>query len=127
MGIDPSSVNVRDLAITRPARSGPGGDEVGTGTVLGSGLQALRVDEDKLMRGPRGRELVSFARFFLDPWAGDDGEIVEIRPGDLAAYSNAFGSAVDAQEIIAVEPTNDCDGSLDVLTFRVGRATAGGG
>lgn len=127
MGIDPSSVNVMDLEITRPDRSGPGGAEVGSGTVLGTRLQALRVDEDKILRSPRGREIVSFGRFFLDPWAGDDGEIVEIRPGDLAAWSNAFGSAVEPQEIIAVEPTNDCEGSLDVLTFRVGRTTAVGG
>lgn len=127
MGIDPSSVNVLDLSIIRPTRTGPGGDEVGAGTVLGSGLQALRVAEDKLMRDSRGRELVSFARFFLDPWAGDDGEIVEIVPGDLASYSNAFGSEVDPQEIISVEPTMDCDGSLDCITFRVGRATAVGG
>lgn len=126
MGIDPSSVNVMDLEILRPDRSGPGGDEVGPGTVLGSELQACRVAEDKLMRDSRGRELVSFARFFLDPWAGEDGEVVEIRPGDLASWSNVFGSAVDPQEIISVEPTMDCDGRLDIITFRVGRQTATG-
>lgn len=126
MGIDPSAVNVSDLRVIRPNRAGPAGDEVGAGTLLGSALQALRVDEDRILRDGRGREIVSFGRFFLDPWTDDDGELVEIVPGDLAQWSNAFGTTVEAQEIITVETTTDCAGHLDILSFRVGRATAVG-
>lgn len=122
MGIDPSSVNCRDLEITRPDRSGPGGDTVGTPTVLGTALQALRVDEQKFFRSTRGVELVSFARFFLDPFADEAGDVVEILPGDQAAYSNGFASAIEAQEIVQVETTEDCSGRLDVVSFRVGRS-----
>lgn len=123
-GIDPSSVNVSDLAITRPSRTGPGGDEVGDATVIGSELQALRVEENKVFQTGRGREIVSLGRFFLDPILDDAGDPVEILPGDFAAWTNAFGSAVEAQEIVSVEPTTGCDGLLDVVTFRVGRTRA---
>ena len=122
MGIDPSAVNVIDLEITRPDRSGPGGDQAGAAAILGTGLEALRVEEDKLFRRPNGREVVSFGRFFLDPILDELGDPIEIRPGDLAKWSNAFGTVGEPQEIIAVEPTNDCEGELDVVTFRVGRS-----
>ena len=122
MGIDPSAVNVIDLEITRPDRSGPGGDQAGAAAILGTALSALRVEEDKLFRRPNGREVVSFGRFFLDPILDELGEPVEIRPGDLAKWSNAFGTEGEPQEIISVEPTNDCEGGLDVVTFRVGRS-----
>ncbi|MCP4868279.1 MAG: hypothetical protein GY898_06125 [Proteobacteria bacterium] len=122
MGIDPSAVNVRDLEITRPSRRGPGGDLVGTPTVLGTALQALRVDEEKFFRGARGVELVSFARFFMDPFADDAGDVVALEAGDFASYSNGFGVAVEPQEIVQVATTEDCSGVLDVVTFRVGRA-----
>lgn len=124
MGIDPSSHNVSDLAITRPSRTGPGGDEVGAGIAIGSELRALRVEENKVFQTGRGREVVSFARFFMDPILDDAGDPVEILPGDLATWTNAFGSAGEAQEIVSVEPTMDCDGRLDVVTFRVGRSRA---
>lgn len=122
MGIDPSAVNVTDLEITRPDRSGPGGDQAAAPAVIGTALAACRVEEDKLFRRPNGREAVSFGRFFLDPILDGAGDPVEILPGDLAKWTNAFGTLGEPQEIISVEPTNDCAGDLDVVTFRVGRS-----
>ena len=122
MGIDPSAVNVADLEITRPDRSALGGDQAGAAAVIGTGLEACHVEEDKLFRRPNGREVVSFGRFFLDPILDELGEPVEIVPGDLAKWSNAFGTVGEPQEIVSVEATQDCDGRFDVLTFRVGRS-----
>lgn len=122
MGIDPTCANVSDLRLTRPVRRGPGGDESGSETVLGANLSALRTEEDRIFRRSDGREVVSFARFFMDPIKTAAGAFVEIRPGDLAQWTNAFGVLQSAEEIIAVEPTEDCSGALDVVTFRIGRS-----
>ena len=119
MGIEPSSVNVSDLTITRPGRRGVGGDESGS-TTLGADLSACFVSEDKLFRRPGGREIASIGRFFVSPWRGADGEIVAIKPGDLAEWTDLLGVTHEPQEIIAVDPTSDCDGNLDVVAFRIG-------
>lgn len=121
MGIDLSSVNVRDLALTRPDRSGPGGDQAGAPEVLGQNLAACHAEEDKIFRRPNGREVVSFGRFFLDPLFDEGGDLIEVRAGDLAQWTSLFGVLGEPQEIISVEPTADCDGKLDILSFRVGR------
>lgn len=121
MGIDAMLANVEDLEITRPNRIGPGGDQSGAAEVIGTELLACHVEEDKLFRRPDGREVVSFGQFFLDPILDARGDPVEIRVGDLAKWTNGFGVAGEPQEIIAVAVTQDCDGALDVVTFRVGR------
>ena len=123
MGIEPASVNVSDLRITRPDRSGPGGDVVGTPAVLGSDLDACLDPEERIFRRRDGREVASFGRFYIDPVYDDVGELVPIVPGDLVEYTDAFGQAVDPQEIVSVAPTMDCDGDLDIVSFRIGRAT----
>ncbi len=127
MGIDPSSINVTDLVITRPDRSGPGGDQVGSPTVVASGISACRSEEDRHLRRPRGRDVVSLGRFFFDPVYDLNGDPVEFRPGDLAQWTNGFGVAVQPQEIVSVEPIFDCDGVLDIVSFRVGQAVGGPG
>lgn len=126
MGIDPSSVNVRDLKITQPDRSGPGGDQVGEPTTIGEELTACYTEENRLLRRPRGRDVVALGRFFLDPILDEDGEIVEIEPGFLAQWTNAFGSLVEPQEIVDVEPIMDCTGALDIVRFSVGRTYQAG-
>ena len=126
MGIDPSCVNVTDLKITRPDRSGPGGDQVGAASVLGQDLDALFVPEDRLLRRAIGREVVSFGVFFIDPLRTSRGVVVPVVPGDLAEWTGLQGDVPGPQEIISVEPTADCEGALDVLSFRVGRSSAVG-
>lgn len=123
MGIEPGSVNVGDLRITRPDRSGPGGDIVGTPAELGSELDACLDPEDRLFRDAKGREVVSLGRFFIDPIRSAAGVVVPILPGDLVEYTDLFGQTVDPQEIISVAPTMDCDGALDIVSFRTGRTT----
>lgn len=120
MGIDPSSVNVADLRISRPDRSGPGGDIVGTPAVLGENLEALVVDDEREFRRVDGREVVTTARIYLDPLQDDAGDPIEVRAGDLAEWTNLLGVTLDAQEIVKVAPTSDCEGELDVLELRVG-------
>ena len=122
MGIEPSSVNVRDLTITRPDLSGPGGDEVEAPSVIASGIQATRVEETKHYRTTRNTEVEIFARFFIDPIYDETCNLVEILAGDFASWSNAFGSVVEPNEIISVEPIYDCVGRLDIVTLRVGRS-----
>ena len=126
MGIDPSSVNVRDLRITSPNRSGPGGDQVGTPTAVGSGLEACFTQENRLLRRPRGRDVISLGRFFVNPFYDAVGDLVAIEPGFLAQWTDAFGSLVEPQEIVDVQPITDCTGALDIVSFSVGRTYQAG-
>lgn len=127
MGIDPSSVNVSDVRITRPDRSGPGGDIVGTPAVLGEDLEACHVAEDRVLRTGSGPEIIILGRFWMDPVTDELGDVVPIKPGDLVAWTDLQGVENDPQEIISVEPTQDCDGDFDVLTFTIGRTAAAAG
>jgi hypothetical protein len=123
--IEPGVVNVSDLRIARPTRSGPGGDRTSEAEIA-SGLSAL-VTEAPATRQDRAASRVSVivsAMIYLSPVLNAAGAIVPIRVGDLADWTDQQGEKVDAQEIVTVGTTDDCAGVLDVLELAVGRASA---
>jgi hypothetical protein len=126
MGIEASAVNVSDLRISRPTRSGPGGDEVGSGTEIGADLESCYSEQNRTIRDADGREVIVSGEFFIDPITDDRGAIVPVLVGDLAAWTDHQGVAVEAQEIVAVKGLTDCTSRLDVVQFQVGRTASAG-
>ena len=123
MPLEPGSVNTLGAVITRPDRSGPGDDIVGTPATIAT-VDALRVPRNDLLRRDDGVELIVTARFFFSVPKTAGGAVIEIVPGDLIAWSNYAGVAVDEQEIFAIEPIFDCDQAVDQLVAQVGRPGA---
>ncbi len=126
MGIEAEAVNVSDLQISRPNRSGPGGDEVGSPAEIGVALDACYSEQNRTIRDADGREVVVSGEFFIDPITDGRGAIVPVLVGDLAAWTDHQGVAVDPQEIVAVKGLTDCASRLDIVQFQVGRTASAG-
>lgn len=119
MGIDSLAVNVNDLTISRPTRSGPGGD-VGVETVIASNIQAIFMQTNRELIVPGNREVVLTGSFFIDPIVNRRGEIVPVLVGDFVAYSDLQGQLVEEQEVLAVSPSMDCENKLDCIHLAIG-------
>lgn len=126
MGVERDAVNVSDLKITRPTRTGPGGDSVGADADLGVDLEAAYSDEEKNFRRSDGREVVTSGLFVIDPILDDRGEIVPVLVGDLATWTDHQGVAKVDQEIVRVKAITDCTSRLDVISFSVGQQSPAG-
>ncbi len=123
MPLEPGAINTLGAVITRPDRSGPGGDIVGTPPTIAT-VDALREPRNDLLRRDDGVELLITARFYFSVPKTVAGAVIEIVPGDLIAWSNYAGVAVDEQEIFSLEPIFDCDQVVDQLVATVGRPGA---
>jgi hypothetical protein len=126
MGVEAEAVNVSDLRISRPDRSGPGGDEVGSGTEIGAALDACYSEQNRTIRDADGREVIVSGEFFINPITDGRGAVVPVLVGDLAEWTDHQGVAVDAQEIVAVRGLTDCTSRLDIVQFQVGRTASAG-
>ena len=98
--IDSAFVNVTDLAIRRPTRTGPGGDPAGAPTPVHTGLSAIYEPADRLFRDPDGRERQITARFFVDPTVA--GSPIDVQPGDFLQWTDFAGTLVEDREIVLV-------------------------
>jgi hypothetical protein len=118
--IDVECANVEDVVITRPDRSGPGGDIVGTPASVVPSTKAIYTPVSRRFRSPDGRDNIIRGDFFLDP-VDSLGNVRDIRVGDLLSYSDFAGNAVADIEIIQVEPVWIC-GDLDSIQVSIGGA-----
>jgi hypothetical protein len=118
--IDIECANVQDVVITRPDRSGPGGDIVGTPTSVVSATPAIYVPTTRRFRTPDGRDDIIRGEFFIDP-VDSLGAVRDVHVGDLLSYTDFAGNSVQNREIIRVEPVWIC-GDLDSLNIAIGGA-----
>lgn len=116
--IEAEDVNVRDLALYRPNRSGPGNDEVGPPVLLASGLAAIYQPMTERMRDAQGREFIVKARFFLDGY-DVQGNPLDVRPFDHVQFTDWRKVLQKRQQIVAVNTHFACD-VIDHLELRIG-------
>ena len=102
--IEPDSINVTDLEITRPDRTGPGGDQAGTPTIVATALSAYYEVIASQVKKVDGSVVQATGLLMVDPPVDSAGAYVVISPGDLAAFTIHGSQSLKPREIIKVEP-----------------------
>lgn len=97
------SLNVTDVLVSRPNRTGPAGDQVGSPTTVHSELEAHYEPSSSMVRTETGAEARLTGLLFFDP-IDDEGESVDILPGDFVSYTDHLGRTTTKREVLTVEP-----------------------
>jgi hypothetical protein len=124
-GIDAGSINITDLVLARPDHSGPGGDSAGI-FIIRDPVEAIFIEQVQQLRVPDGREVVLTGTLYVDPLLDDSGDVIPIKPGDWASFTDLQGVKVEPQEIVVVKGVMDCSNRLDVVELKIGSAQATG-
>lgn len=116
--IERDLVNVFDVALFRPVRSGPGGD-LGTPTTIAEDLCAIYEPSSDVFKDVDGLETFLVGKFWIDP-VDNDGVAIDIREDDFLSYTDFKGSLQTEQTIRRVSPWY-CGAELDHLLLEIGR------
>lgn len=98
-----SSLNVTDVTIKRPTRTGPAGDQVGTPSTEYSGLSGYYEPASAIVRTNRGAEVQLSGLLMLDPLDADC-EPIDVQVGDFVSYTDRSGRVTTDREILRIEP-----------------------
>lgn len=101
--IEQRLVNVTDLAIYRPNRTGPAGDTSPAGDVLiASGLRCIHQRTHRVRKAKNGTDVVVEALYFLDPFK-PDGTPLDVRERDLLQHTDhGSGRLLQKRAVLAV-------------------------
>jgi len=98
--LESHNFNVADLSIRRPRRTGAAGDsDPANDQIVLSGARGYIEASTKVVIDPRGREVQLTARLFIEP-TDVLGDVIKIRPGDLAQWTNEGNDLVLQRPIV---------------------------
>lgn len=119
--IERDLVNVCDLAITRPKRSGPAGDSlVANDFSVATDLCAIVEAEHAVIQDLDNRQQLVVASIWIDG-VDANGDFLKVREGDLVQYTDWKGDLVKKQQVLRVSP-GYCGTELDHVELSVGRS-----
>jgi len=100
-GIPKTTANAVDVVVTRPDRSGPGGDLVGLPAAVASYSHGIHRIRNRLLKREDGREANVTGELAVDGFTnGDPDGILE---GDLVSFTLASGREVQEEEVVSVQ------------------------
>ncbi len=116
--IERDLVNLFDLALLRPVRTGASMDEGGGQATLATGLCAIYEPSNQLFKDTDGRELTIRARFYIDP-VDNSGDPIDVRAHDWLQFTDFRAKLQKRQLILRVSPWY-CGAEIDHLLLEVG-------
>ena len=102
-GIDRDCINVTDLALFRPQRQGSANDESGPPVEIATGLCGIYEPSQRLFKDAQGRELQISAIIRIEG-TDSDGDVIDVRAGDHAQWTDFRGKLLKRQLILRVDP-----------------------
>lgn len=111
-------VNVLDVALFRPVRTGPGGD-LGAPTTLAADLCAIYEPTSDVFKDVDGEETFLTGKFWIDP-VDNDGVALDVREDDFLQYTDFKGALQTEQVIRRVSPWF-VGAELDHILLEIGR------
>ncbi len=115
--IERDLVNLTDLALFRPVRTGAGMDPTSTPTTIATGLPAIYEPAQELFTELDGRQLFVRSKFWIDP-TDSAGDVIDVRANDWAQWTDFRGVLQKEQRILRVSPWF-CGAVLDHLLLEL--------
>lgn len=116
--IERELVNVTDVALYRPQRTGAGGGSLAADDVaLYSGLLGIHEPADRLQENVTNRDHVRTETLWIDP-VDSDGAAIDVHVDDLVDWTDRLGRTVTRRRIRSVFPWW-CGAEIDHLEMEV--------